>query len=302
MEHQGEAVTETAPNREETFPEYVARLLGLLGERDPLDVLQTTAMRLADLLTQADPAEIRRPRESGWNAAQIVAHLADSEVVAAYRMRTILATPGTPIVPFDQNVWADRLEYMAVDPWDALETFAALRRDLLRLLRRVGRERWNEFGMHAERGRESIDHLTRLYAGHDLNHLAQVERLLGGDTRTHFKPAEIKPPISLETCEALDVRAGTIRAVDIVPGADRLAALTVSFGQDTRTIVAGIRTEREQPGEIVGRQALFLLNVPPRRMRGLVSEGMLFDIGYADGVRPVLACPERPVPDGTRVG
>jgi tRNA-binding protein len=277
-------------------------MLAFVGDRDPLEVLQTTPMRLRDVLSQAAPDALGRPREGGWNAVQIVAHLADAEVVAAYRVRTILATPGTAVVPFDQDVWAGRLDYAAVDPWDALETFAALRRDLLRLLQRVGRARWTDTGMHAERGPESVDHLTRLYAGHDLNHLAQLQIVLDPAARTAFLPAALKPAVAFETLQSLDVRVGTIRAVREVPGTDRLAALTVSFGSESRTIVAGIRTERADPSEIAGRQALFLLNVPPRTMKGVVSQGMLFDIGFDDGVRPALACPERAVPDGARAG
>lgn len=102
--------------------------------------------------------------------------------------------------------------------------------------------------------------------------------------------------------ERIDVRVGTILSVDDVAGSDKLVALRVSFGDHQRTIVAGMKQERENPREIEGRQALFVVNLPPRKMRGVVSEGMLFDIGYADGIRPVLAVPEAPVPDGARVG
>jgi methionine--tRNA ligase beta chain len=119
---------------------------------------------------------------------------------------------------------------------------------------------------------------------------------------SQFVAAPVKPPISIETCEAIDVRVGTILTVDAVAGTKKLMALRVSFGSETRTIVAGIRAEREDPTEIVGRQALFVVNLPPRRMYGVESQGMLFDIGYADGLTPVLACPERPVPDGARAG
>jgi len=115
-------------------------------------------------------------------------------------------------------------------------------------------------------------------------------------------PAPIKPKVSLEVLNQVDVRVGTILAVDDVPDSDKLVQLRVSFGDHERTIVVGMKTERANPQEIVGRQALFVVNLEPRKMRGVVSEGMLFDIGYADGVRPVLAAPERPVPDGTRAG
>lgn len=115
-------------------------------------------------------------------------------------------------------------------------------------------------------------------------------------------PAPVKPTISIDALNAIDVRVGTIVSVGDVPGADKLVQMRVSFGDHERTIVAGIKAERPNPSEIVGRQALFVLNLEPRKMRGVMSEGMLFDIGYADGIKPVLAVPEGPVPDGTRAG
>ena len=117
---------------------------------------------------------------------------------------------------------------------------------------------------------------------------------------SQMEPAPVKPVITLEVLNQLDIRVGTIEAVSNVEGSDKLVALTVSFGDHARTIVAGMRLERQNPGEIVGRQALFVVNLAPRRMRGVLSEGMLFDLGYADGITPVLAVPEKPVPDGTR--
>ena len=115
-------------------------------------------------------------------------------------------------------------------------------------------------------------------------------------------PAPVKPMVQLETLNQIDIRVGTIVAVDDVPGADRLVRLQVSLGDHTRTIVAGLKLERSDPREIIGRQALFVVNLEPRKMGGMVSEGMLFDIGYADGITPVLAIPESPVPNGTRAG
>jgi tRNA-binding protein len=106
----------------------------------------------------------------------------------------------------------------------------------------------------------------------------------------------------MATLEALDIRVGTIERVEEIPRSEKLMKLTVNFGDHTRTILAGIRKERENPREIEGQQALFVLNLEPRTMAGEVSQGMLFDIGYADGVRPALAMPERPLPDGTRAG
>jgi len=113
-------------------------------------------------------------------------------------------------------------------------------------------------------------------------------------------PAPIKPTITIELLNQVDIRVGTIEMVNDVAGSDKLVALRVNFGDHWRTIVAGLKQERADPGEIVGTQALFAVNLEPRKMRGILSEGMLLDIGYADGIRPVLALPESPVPDGTR--
>ena len=114
--------------------------------------------------------------------------------------------------------------------------------------------------------------------------------------------APLKPTITIDVLDQVDIRVGTIVGVDDVEASRKLLRLTVDFGDFTRTIVAGMKAERDDPTEIVGRQALFVVNLAPRSMAGLVSEGMLFDIGYADGVLPALAQPERPVPNGTRAG
>ena len=119
---------------------------------------------------------------------------------------------------------------------------------------------------------------------------------------SEFRPAAVKPIVPFAAFEALDIRVGTIQKVEEVAKSEKLMKLTVSFGDHRRTILAGIKKERSNPREIEGKQALFVLNLEPRKMGGEVSEGMLFDIGYADGVRPALAMPENPVPDGTRAG
>jgi tRNA-binding protein len=117
---------------------------------------------------------------------------------------------------------------------------------------------------------------------------------------SEFTAARVKPIVEMETLEALDIRVGKIERVEEVLRSDKLMKLTVNFGDHSRTILAGIKKERENPREIEGIQALFVVNLPPRKMAGEISEGMLFDIGYADGIAPVLAVPERPVPNGTR--
>src|SRR6476659_7836429 len=113
-------------------------------------------------------------------------------------------------------------------------------------------------------------------------------------------PAPIKPTIEMADLEKIDVRVGTIVLVEEIANSDKLMKLTVSFGDHQRTIIAGIKQERAQPKEIEGTQALFVVNLPPRKMRGEVSEGMLFDIGYADGLTPVLAVTETMTSDGAR--
>ncbi len=119
---------------------------------------------------------------------------------------------------------------------------------------------------------------------------------------SEFTPAPIKPIVGVAALDALDIRVGTIERVEEIPRSDKLMKLTVNFGDHSRTILAGIKKERGSPREIEGRQALFVVNLEPRKMAGEVSEGMLFDVGYADSVTPVLSVPERLVPNGTRAG
>lgn len=114
--------------------------------------------------------------------------------------------------------------------------------------------------------------------------------------------APVKPNISIDILDKIDIRIGTIKLVEEVEKSDKLVKLSVDFCEFERTILVGMKGERENPKEIEGKQALFVVNLAPKKMAGEVSEGMLYDIGYADGILPVLAQPERPVPDGTRVG
>ncbi|MCI5105906.1 MAG: hypothetical protein MRY76_04275 [Pseudomonadales bacterium] len=115
-------------------------------------------------------------------------------------------------------------------------------------------------------------------------------------------PAPIKDPISLDDLDKLDIRIGTILSVEEVANSDKLMKLTVDFGDHQRSILAGIKQERDNPGEIEGLQALFVVNLPERKMAGELSQGMLFDIGYADKQIPCLAVPEKPLPNGCRAG
>jgi hypothetical protein len=163
----------------ETFQEYAARILSLSAGQDPYAVLARTPGRIGALLAGRSAQDLRwTPSPSRWAIAQIVAHLADAEVVGGYRFRMILAAPGTPIQAFDQNDWAREMSYATRDAAASLALFAALRTSLLDLVRGLDDEKLDRFGVHAERGKESVRHLISLYAGHDLNHLGQIERLI----------------------------------------------------------------------------------------------------------------------------
>jgi methionine--tRNA ligase beta chain len=118
-----------------------------------------------------------------------------------------------------------------------------------------------------------------------------------------LKPQAVRATISLADVEKLDIRVGTIELVEDVARSEKLVRMTVDFGDHKRVILAGMRKERTNAKvEVEGRQALFIVNLAPRRMAGEISEGMMLDIGYTDGILPALAVPERPVPNGCRAG
>ena len=163
----------------ETAEQYTSRLFGYVGDRDPRALLAEAPGRLRALLGRADGRALRwKDRPSRWSIAQIAAHLADAEVVGAWRFRSILGQDNVPVQAYDQDAWASAFKYEDTNPADSVATFEALRASTVRLLQRVDPARWGYAGMHAERGRESIEHMVRLYAGHDLNHFSQIERLL----------------------------------------------------------------------------------------------------------------------------
>ena len=163
----------------ETPDAYIARILSFVGEREPLQILASTAGRLRALIAGRTRNDLSRtPDPARWSAVQILAHLADAEVVAAWRMRSIIAANGVALQPFDQNAWAAAFRYAESDPFESLQLFDTNRAATLSLLRRVDPALHANHGVHAERGKETVAHLLRLYAGHDLNHLAQIEKLL----------------------------------------------------------------------------------------------------------------------------
>jgi hypothetical protein len=163
----------------ETAQQYISRILAFAEDKDPVIVLGTTAERLTTLVhTTATERWDRCPAADVWTPRQVLAHLADVEIVTGWRMRSILASDGVPLQPFDQSQWASAFKYGYADIHESLATFCAVRASLLSLLMRVEGARLEHHGMHGERGRETVTHLIKLYAGHDLNHLSQIETRL----------------------------------------------------------------------------------------------------------------------------
>ncbi|MEO6212628.1 MAG: DinB family protein [Vicinamibacterales bacterium] len=163
----------------ETPQDYTARILSFADNQEPWTVLSSTAARLRSLIAGRTRDQLSRtPDPSRWSVAQILAHLADSELVAGWRWRSILAQDGVLLQPYDQNTWADTFRYGDVDASESLQLFDINRAANLSVLQRVDPALHANHGLHAERGRETIHHLVRLYAGHDLNHLSQIERLV----------------------------------------------------------------------------------------------------------------------------
>ena len=163
----------------ETQAQYKARILRHLGARDPLPLLAAAPDALAALLARTPAGLVgRRPAPEKWSIQEIAAHLADDELVGAYRIRLVLSAPGTEIQAFDQDVWATTGRYAAIDPATSLALFRALRESNLALWRRLTPSEWAIAGVHAERGPESVRDIAEYYAGHDLNHFAQIEAIL----------------------------------------------------------------------------------------------------------------------------
>jgi len=161
---------------QETPQQYTQRILGHSTGKDPIRIQGTTAARLSAATKRLKKSQLaRRPAPGKWSIAEILAHLADAELVIGFRMRLVLGKNGTAIQAFDQDAWATTFNYGKSDPKTSLETFRSLRENNLRLLKSVPRTLWDNYGMHEERGQESVHHIVRMIAGHDLNHLKQVE-------------------------------------------------------------------------------------------------------------------------------
>jgi DinB superfamily len=164
---------------QETVEQYRNRMFGHVGGSDPLKMLAAAPAKVAKLLKGVSPARARkRPAPGKWSIAEIVAHIADTELVGGYRIRAILGQPGTPIIGFDQDSWVTALHYDKRDLRKSFEQYRGLREANVALLKSLTPEQWEHHGMHSERGKETVETVVRMFAGHDINHIQQIERIL----------------------------------------------------------------------------------------------------------------------------
>lgn len=168
---------------QETPQEYRQRVIGYTEGKDPIKLQANALKKLEKLLKGASAAKLKkRPAPDKWSVSEIVAHMADTEIVGGFRIRLVLGAPGTPVAGFDQDAWVTALHYEKRDVRKSFEQFRALREANLALLRSLTPEQCKQFGVHSERGEESVETMVRMFAGHDINHIRQIERILGGKT------------------------------------------------------------------------------------------------------------------------
>ena len=166
----------------ETPQQYTQRVTSYVEGKKSLAVQAATAKKLEKLIKGVPTSKLRkRPAPDKWSVGEILAHLADAEIVGGFRMRLILGAPGTPIPAFDQDRWVSSGHYDKRNPRRSVEQFRTLREANLALLKSLTREQWKHHGVHSERGVETIDRIAHMFAGHDLNHLRQIERILRKD-------------------------------------------------------------------------------------------------------------------------
>ncbi len=164
---------------QETARQYTRRILGNVEGKKPMEVLAATPRQIARLVAGVPRKKLsRRPAPKTWAVAEILAHLADAELVVGYRIRLILGASGTSLQAYDQNTWAKFSNYPKHDPAVSLEAFRAMRERTLRLLRNLPRKSWESYGRHAERGKETVRRTVEMLAGHDINHLKQIQERL----------------------------------------------------------------------------------------------------------------------------
>jgi uncharacterized damage-inducible protein DinB len=165
----------------ETAQQYTQRLLSYTEGQDPLAVQRSTPDKLAAVIKSLDRNQLSaRPEPGRWSIAEILAHLADTELVISWRIRQTLSSNGTTIQAYDQDVWAKTFKYEDRDPQASLNTFRMLRDNNLALLNTVPKDLLENYGLHQERGKEPVTHVIRMVAGHDVNHLQQIERIVKG--------------------------------------------------------------------------------------------------------------------------
>jgi hypothetical protein len=166
---------------QETVEQYTQRLLSYADGKDPLRLQQAAPKKLAQLIKGKTKKQLtRKPAPDKWSIAEIVAHLADAEIAIAWRLRQILSNNAIPIQAYDQDAWAKTFSYARRDPRESLAYYTSLREANLVLLKSAPRKLWENYGVHQERGNESVSHVVRMVAGHDLNHLRQIEAILKG--------------------------------------------------------------------------------------------------------------------------
>lgn len=167
----------------ETFAEYLQRLRGYLGGKDPLQSMQETPSILANLLRSTSESVLSHsPGPGKWSVQEIVAHLGDAELVSGFRFRLIAGSDdGVPIQGYDQDRWAATGNYRTVPIEQSLKSFTALREMNVRFLKSLPASAWEKYGLHSERGRETLRDLVTLLAGHDLNHLSQIRNIVSGE-------------------------------------------------------------------------------------------------------------------------
>lgn len=164
---------------QETPQQYTQRILSNIAGQDPLRLQQAAPKKLAGLIRGKTKKQLTRRSAPGkWSVAEIMAHLADAELVVSWRLRQILSSNGASIQAYDQDVWASTFDYAHQDARQSLERYRFFRESNITLLKNVPKELWDNYGVHQERGNESVAHIVRMMAGHDLNHLRQVEDIL----------------------------------------------------------------------------------------------------------------------------
>ena len=163
----------------ETVQQYIQRVTGYVEGKQPLAVQSATAKKLERLIKGVPIAKLRkRPAPDKWSVSEIITHLADTEIIVGYRIRLVLGTPRSPMTVMDQDAWVTSGHYDKRDPRKSLDLFRVLREANLALFKSLTPQQWKHYGIHSERGKETIAYIVRMYAGHDLNHLQQIERIL----------------------------------------------------------------------------------------------------------------------------